>query len=1212
MKEMRGIHKFTWRMPSVPRLAALTVGILATTGVWATDYITTYSQNFDSPTYLTSADYTGNWHNSRPIVTKEGITTTGGGYNSVSVVAGPANEDESASNCLQFNSTSRGLKGAYFAFPTAKFSGLTDYIFEFDVFLGSGGFSNADTSGDGDFSFVTLTGVNDDDLISIHVPKVSYDSYGSLFLKKDWSESATFWNSCTPSIAANSSGGLTIRNRGNAPTSENKNCWHRIKLVANTDDGIHVTVTRLSDSKVLLNNQYAGSFNTLSQLTIVSKHGHVNEYFAVDNFKLQTPKPEGAPDAPAFSSSGSPRNKITVTLATPTENATIYYWIGEGNEADKVAYSAPFELDDSSTIYAYSEKDGISSETTSQYYDSNLSAYTLNAPVITRLGFGNVKITASQNSVYNNPVPTINYQGGSMEGPVSVADTYSTVVAIPNLDANAVSVTASASHQYYTTSATTTYTTLTLPTESYGVWKELDYAAKFLNQSGSTSWNSDRYTSSVTGSEVEYWGMDFGGDSLNEWVWYEFSDNNGTPRWVMSGEGLEQNNNGTPAIVLRGLPAGSYVYINSTSKPSSVNNLTDKTSTFVSGQNQEYVYQTTEGGDCAIKYDRYAILYAVRVYSPAVASVDGIGVATLDELATKVVAGSVVKPQNSTPVASIENYLASGLYLADNNDDTYTATAFNAPTAEVTAVSGINQTVTITADNGLSIYTSTDGETYTLLEGTTLTLSSVANPLYVKTAITSAGGTLVYSAAVTLVVNAGTAVKCATPTSVTARGLSALYVNDSQSSVTPVKPSSYRTMYKIGDGETKETTNHYIDFEEENGTVITVWCEADGYANSDTVSFTVSHPSADYYAVRDEADLAAWTRKNKGATTHLYSGDDVEKFTTSGDFEFMPISFDSADKLCSGVVWGTAKDNNNKSRWYTVDSKGVYTYSITQLIAIKDCKAGDLIYFNSVAAKLPPATSKYYCDASEVKSNLAVADGISGGNYENWYTVQKDGNAYIMVEQGSGNPVFAIRVYSPAAAKVNGVGYVTVDAAIAAAAESGGSMEVVDGSTLSGQNITLKPGVAITGLGETSVGNISITTTVGSETVDITSYYTAESLAVVNGKIEPQLAASVQVGFADGESTEAAEISVEEGSVKSTFTLPGTNVKKGLYYSVGTVTNPAATDSTEIGFTVLAEKQATADNQAISLDAGTLDFGTGNVLYYKWSVSDTPQKTAAE
>ena len=136
-----------------------------------------------------------------------------------------------------------------------------------------------------------------------------------------------------------------------------------------------------------------------------------------------------------------------------------------------------------------------------------------------------------------------------------------------------------------------------------------------------------------------------------------------------------------------------------------------------------------------------------------------------------------------------------------------------------------------------------------------------------------------------------------------------------------------------------------------------------------------------------------------------------------------------------------------------------------------------------------------------------------------------------------------------------------------------------------------------------------VTTTVGSETVDITSYYTTKSLEVNSDSkmIVPQLADSVQVGFADDESTEAAVVTVEEGSVKSTFTLPGTNVKKGLYYSVGTVTNPAAADSTTTDFLALAEQQATADNQAISLDAVPLNFGTGNVLYYKWSVSDTPQ-----
>ena len=63
-------------------------------------------------------------------------------------------------------------------------------------------------------------------------------------------------------------------------------------------------------------------------------------------------------------------------------------------------------------------------------------------------------------------------------------------------------------------------------------------------------------------------------------------------------------------------------------------------------------------------------------------------------------------------------------------------------------------------------------------------------------------------------------------------------------------------------------------------------------------------------------------------------------------------------------------------------------------------------------------------------------------------------------------------------------------------------------------------------------------------------------------------------------------------------------VKKGLYYSVGVVTSPDADLES-----VVAEEQATADGQEISLAPASMDFGAGNVLYYKLSVSDTPQIT---
>ena len=63
-------------------------------------------------------------------------------------------------------------------------------------------------------------------------------------------------------------------------------------------------------------------------------------------------------------------------------------------------------------------------------------------------------------------------------------------------------------------------------------------------------------------------------------------------------------------------------------------------------------------------------------------------------------------------------------------------------------------------------------------------------------------------------------------------------------------------------------------------------------------------------------------------------------------------------------------------------------------------------------------------------------------------------------------------------------------------------------------------------------------------------------------------------------------------------------VKKGLYYGVGTITDPTAANPS---VTVLAEQLATEDGEAISLAPGAPAFGSGNVLYYKLSVSDTAQ-----
>ena len=91
-----------------------------------------------------------------------------------------------------------------------------------------------------------------------------------------------------------------------------------------------------------------------------------------------------------------------------------------------------------------------------------------------------------------------------------------------------------------------------------------------------------------------------------------------------------------------------------------------------------------------------------------------------------------------------------------------------------------------------------------------------------------------------------------------------------------------------------------------------------------------------------------------------------------------------------------------------------------------------------------------------------------------------------------------------------------------------------------------------------------------------------------------------EVGVDLGEDDEGVDAPVTFTGDKPTFYLKN-SVKKGLCYGIAKVSNPSSSDGT-----VVAEQQATADSQAISLTP-TLNFSSGNVIYYKLSVSDTAQ-----
>ena len=133
-------------------------------------------------------------------------------------------------------------------------------------------------------------------------------------------------------------------------------------------------------------------------------------------------------------------------------------------------------------------------------------------------------------------------------------------------------------------------------------------------------------------------------------------------------------------------------------------------------------------------------------------------------------------------------------------------------------------------------------------------------------------------------------------------------------------------------------------------------------------------------------------------------------------------------------------------------------------------------------------------------------------------------------------------------------------------------------------NVTLTDAQVTQGL-ETSYYKVIATSTATLGTYTISAVLNEEEVKVEFGDDEEE-----PVAFTDEKPT----FKLKEG------------VKKGLYYSVGTITDPTVANPT---ITIAAEQQATADGQEISLAVPTFSFGEGNVLYYKLSVSDTAQTT---
>jgi len=684
--------------PAFAILAALAVG-----GAWAeVKYITTWTQDFNN-----SSTYDDQWTGGVYVDEKEGITTTdansGAGLTTAcsSYIDADGADNYCFSGCGNKNSNNRG---GYFTFPNDVFGSLTEYIFEFDVYLSGGFYSGAKTNGGGDFDVITLKG-RTCDLIVIHMPKAKYVDTAKVYFAKDWNESATYWNDCTPTTTLSEN-----KRDGDFSGSANMAYWHHFVIRATATEGVYVRVTNVgTGAEEYSSTSPISSFETLSKINIIDKQGNDVHKIAFDNFVLKTPAAAGTPDAPSGISIGGESDDIRTVTITASDSAeegdTISYRVGESGEW--TSYTTPFQVTSTCYVYAKSVRGGVDSDIISVYcvagnvatptgsitgvsgisrtvtfdsgdyaiqYRTNESdewadaasksfttdsettyyvrakkpssvdgsttfysevltyvvaagtAVKLNAPSWRRTGIGTLYASASQSDKPATPTPTIKCQVSGSSDVLSVVGAKG-MFSISNLDGATVSLWAECDG--YVNSDTTVANIADIAS-SYATRGSVDYVSIFstytggVTEGGAVTVGDDSSTyhtlslngTDLTGDGLVYYTVD--GDK-NRWY---------NSQWDGVVRTLYAYNTAKPkTLILPNLEAGWIVNVmaNGVSGTSGLTAHADTDSS-----HSDYYYTVNENGAVTITLtDKY--IFALRVYRPAVASVDGQSYATLQD-----------------------------------------------------------------------------------------------------------------------------------------------------------------------------------------------------------------------------------------------------------------------------------------------------------------------------------------------------------------------------------------------------------------------------------------------------------------------------------------------------------------------------------------------------------------------------------------------------
>jgi len=413
------------------------------------------------------------------------------------------------------------------------------------------------------------------------------------------------------------------------------------------------------------------------------------------------------------------------------------------------------------------------------------------------------------------------------------------------------------------------------------------------------------------------------------------------------------------------------------------------------------------------------------------------------------------------------------------------------PSGSITSANGISRTVSIVSDYDIEYKTSSDGE-YTVADGKTFTVSE-ATTFYVRARRVSAvdNTKTFYSDVFTITANAGSTAKLVAPT-LTVLGLNSLYVSANQSSVDANPTESTQIAYSINGVEqlstlplsSGEALLPYSNPTDDD--VISVWAKCDGYDDSDKVTFVYSLPSKSLYAVGYEADFVAATYgQNYG---HLdKTGGQTNLEIGTGTYGVIVAKFDGAsDAVNENVLikYEVGGGSGNPLRWAAAGIWGLQNQTTAKYFVLQNLQAGDIVYLTGTGMSI-----------TDANSNLAVCDdqdivNVANSSYERYYVVQSDGSA--IVNMTANSYLYALRIYRPAAASLDGVGYVTFAKALAAAETAGGGTITLNADVTGDVEIPAA-GISII-CGDYSIsGNVTGARSVGASYNSTTKTYTSSA-----------------------------------------------------------------------------------------------------------------------